>query len=169
MKRIAWLIFIFPVYALAQHKIDEYKASNGVIYHPGDTVKLGMGSAPDGSFRYLTFGGWYELASPPGNNSNNNVGRGYANTNVIIKKIVTMKWKGTQITKFVVGGGNITNYNLQIEEAIQTCEIKDCIKNQAVQPAAPSLADELAKLNKLYKDSVITKEEYDSAKKKLLK
>ena len=31
-----------------------------------------------------------------------------------------------------------------------------------------SLADELAKLKKLYSDSVLTKEEYEAAKKKLL-
>ena len=78
---------------------------------------------------------------------------------------MTFKQKGAQRYVFIVGGGNITNYELYIEEAIQVCEIKDCGKKEAPVVGA---ADELKKWKALLDSGAITKEEYDAQKKKLL-
>jgi hypothetical protein len=37
-----------------------------------------------------------------------------------------------------------------------------------IRPKVESLAEEIEKLNKLYQDSIITKDEFEAAKKKLL-
>lgn len=117
-RTILFILFVWylcsctPAYS--QKTIDTYTASNGITYHAGDTVKLGRGSAPNGSFIYVQMG----MVSPEG------IGRNYSGVNVIIKRIKQYKFKGSDKVYFVVGGGNIVNYNLYIEDAIDTCEIE---------------------------------------------
>src|ERR1700761_9082898 len=53
MKNLLFIsILVIPLFASAQ-KLKEYHASNGRTYHPGDTVRLGLGSMPDGNFKYI--------------------------------------------------------------------------------------------------------------------
>jgi hypothetical protein len=59
--------------------------------------------------------------------SSTGIGSAYSGLNVIIKKIKQVTFKGAVKTGFIVGGGNI-NYLLLIEDAIATCEIKDCVE-----------------------------------------
>jgi hypothetical protein len=164
MKTLLLSVLLCPLVCLAQK---EYTASNGVTYHVGDTVKLGRGSAPNGDFLYLQIGGWSAATSYRTNGGNDqfNIGRGYANTAVVIKKIRSAKIRGVEKHSFVVGGGNITNYYLSIDDAIEVCEVVPC-KN-AKTPVV-NVADEIAKLKKLLDDGAITQAEYDSQKKKLL-
>lgn len=150
-------------------KLKEYTAKNGITYHVNDTVRLGRGSATNGEFLYLQLSGWagalgYDQNKGP---DQNNIGRRYANTAVIIKSIKTYKVKGIAKVFFMVGGGNISNYSLTIDDAIDVCEVKPC-PNLKEEKSTISVADELTKLKKLYDDGVLTKEEYESQKKKLL-
>lgn len=151
---------------------NRYTASNGITYTIGDTVKLGMGSSPNGNFRYLNIGGWGAVLLY---NSNDGVeqfdiGRGYSGLNVNIKAIRYYKFKGATKVYFSVGGGNITNYILDIESAIATCEVVPCKGNNSgttiIQPL--STADEIKKLHELKKDGIITEEEFEQQKQKLL-
>jgi hypothetical protein len=73
------------------------------------------------------------------------IGSAYSGLNVIIKKNKTSYFKGAVKTGFIVGGGNITNYLLLIEDAIATCEIKDCVEKATVI----SQSDKFDKLKKL--------------------
>lgn len=149
--------------ATAQTKLPEYKASNGITYHAGDTVKLGRGSATNGNFLYVQVAG---LAAS-GNADENNLPRRFASSNAVIKKIITWKQKGAQKIALVVGVGLLTNYYLYIEDAIATCEVEDC-KDPSQPVASTDKYDQLAKLKKLLDDGVITQDEYDKEKKKLL-
>jgi len=163
------LIALLAITAKAQ-KIKEYQASNGVTYHLKDTVHLGRGSAPNGTFLYLQLGGWAAIAGYDSNAgpNQNNIGRGYANTAVIVKKINETKIKGVKKTYFTVGGGNITNYLLYIEDAIQTCEVIPCTGGNGNQPVVADKFDQLKKLKGLLDSGAITQAEYDEQKKKLL-
>jgi|ERR1700744_81016 len=168
-KLITILAILISANCFAQK---EYTAINNVTYKLGDTVHLGRGSSPSGTFLYLQMGGWGAIMSYSSNGGPNqfNIGRGYANTAVVIKKIKSGKIKGIVKYWFVVGGGNITNYNLMIDDAIQACEVVPCQNpNQPVViEHADDKFDKLKKLKALLDSGAINQEEYDIQKKKLL-
>jgi hypothetical protein len=116
MKKIILLILLISSFANAQQRIKEYKASNQVVYKEGDTITLGRGSGFNGNFVFVQISGWAVGVTPQG------IGSAYSGLNVIIKKIKQVTFKGAVKTGFIVGGGNITNYLLLIEDAIATCE-----------------------------------------------
>lgn len=170
---ITTLLLSLIIFTAKSQKITEYKAINGVDYHIGDTVKLGRGSSPSGTFMYLQMGGWGAALSYDSNGGPNqmNIGRAYANTGVVIKKIKTYKIKGIQKYIFTVGGGNITNYLLTIDDAIQACEVVPCQSQQptvVMQQQSDDNLDKLKKLKALLDSGAITQAEYDAQKKKLL-
>jgi len=171
MKTIILILLMSVSVGAFAENTDSYKASNGKTYQIGDTIKLGRGSAPNGNFLYLQMGGWGMMASARTDGKNDfTMPSSYSGLNVILKKIKQQKFKGAIKTIFVVGGGNITNYNLIIEDAIASCEIVDCKeKVQKVEMVNQnSKLDEIKKLKGLLDSGAITKEEFEAEKKKLL-
>ena len=50
MKKILFtILFLAPLIGFAQ-KLKEYHASDDKTYHPGDTIRVGLGSMPNGDF-----------------------------------------------------------------------------------------------------------------------
>lgn len=160
MKKIILLLMAFSGLQ-AQQKLAEYTASNGITYKEGDTITMGRGSGSQGSFVYYQMGGW---AAGMGDNSLPAI---HSSTNVTVRKIRKAKMKGIEKVWFAVRGGNITDYNLFIEDAIATCEIKDCISEELHNPKADKF-DQLKKLKELFDNGTLSEEEYQSEKKKLL-
>lgn len=180
MKKSSFLVCITILFfcntKLFSQKLKEFKASNNITYHIGDTITLGKGSANNGDFNFLQMGGMFNSLAAIGGDADDigsSIGRNYSGLNLILKKIKSYKFKGATKIIFVVGGGNITNYNLMIEEAIESCEIKDCIekvqKVEVINTASNDKYDKLKKLKQLYDEGVLNENEYNTEKAKILK
>jgi hypothetical protein len=158
----------------SKYRSDSYRASNGILYKVGDTITLGRGSAPNGYFNYLEMRGFSKsLSALSGyyDNITRSIGRNYSGLNIVIKKIIYSKFKGSTKVVFVVGGGNITNYNLMIEDAIATCEIIDCKElnnTQVIYQKQEDKYDKLKKVKELLDNGTLTQEEFEIEKKKIL-
>lgn len=148
-----------------------YTASNGITYGIGDTIKLGRGSAPNGDFRYLNNGGFGAILiyNPSRGSEQFDVGRYYSGQNVIISKIKKYHYKGAQKVVFAVRAAYTPiRFDLYIEDAITTCEVLPCGSISSNQTTQLSLADEIKKLKELKDNGVLTEEEFQQAKQKLL-
>lgn len=165
MKQFGLFILLLLPLGLMGQNLTTYKASNGVTYNVGDTIKLGRGSAPNGEFVYLTMGGFGSTLTVLDGSKPIKIGGGISGA--VIKKMKSAKMKGQQKVLFVVGAGNISNYYLDIENAIATCEVADC-KDKTSSNQTTDKYEKLKKLKELLDQGVLTQEEYDKEKKKIL-
>ncbi|MFD2146467.1 SHOCT domain-containing protein [Mucilaginibacter antarcticus] len=171
MKKILLIIVLLtPLLTKAQGffgtAVTEYKASNGVTYKLGDTVKLGRGTKPDGTFLYVE-----DRGIIPNPRSVRNLPKEFANVGATLKGIRKIKVNGVEKYVFSINPGGPMRYSVFIDDAIEACEVKPCKAADAVQTvpsAAGSVADEIKKLKALLDSGAITQAEYDAQKKKLL-
>ena len=102
------------------------------------------------------------------------LGKGYGGLLLQVKSIKKEGSKKRGYRYYIkVGGGNIVNYEVDLEDAIAVGEIVGAniasTPTIAAAPAATSSpADELKKLKELLDAGAITQQEYDSTKKKIL-
>ena len=172
MKKIIFLIIAILTLNLTygqkkREKLSEFTASNGITYKIGDEIKLGQGSDTNGKFVYVNIGGWAVSTNPEANR----LGAANAGLIVTVKKINKYNYKRYKGVYMTVGGGNITNYTLDIENAIKTCEVENCTKEvQKVEIVGNTTDkyDQLKKIKKLLDEGILTQEEYDAEKKKIL-
>ncbi|MCC7400182.1 MAG: SHOCT domain-containing protein [Chitinophagaceae bacterium] len=153
---------------------DTLFTTSGYKIIEGQDLKLGTGSLPDGDFKYITISSTSWLTA--GSTKQEAVGRKW---NGHLFKVKKFRKEGTKKRGFtyylVLGGGNIVNYECDIESAIASGEVvipeeyRPKPKETVIEVKQQvSVADELIKLKKLYDDGVLTKEEYEAQKKKLL-
>lgn len=144
-------------------KLETYKASNGVTYKVGDNITLAKGSDTNGDFAYFRIGGYM------GGSKVEPMGAHNTGLIVTIKKIKKYNKKRIKSVLFTVGAGAPVNYILDIENAISSCEITPCESNtDKVVVKQDDKYDQLAKIKKLYDEGVLSEEEYESEKKKIL-
>jgi len=160
MKKVVLIVLMSMTtltYAQKILKMNQYTASNGVTYKIGDTVYLGRGYA-QGRFVYVTMGGIMQSTNPYANQ----LPPTYAGGAAIIKKIKLYKYKAFRGVRFTVGLGTATNYIIDIENAIATCEVKPCLNDKYDK------YDKLLKLKELLEKGIIDNDEYEQERKKLL-
>lgn len=175
MKTIILLIIlIIPLTSIAQFKKlkEPYAASNGVTYSYGDTIKIGRGSAPNGNFMHFQMTGLMaQMGSTSAGTEANMLNRSYAGTNAKIINLYTHNLNGVKkiVAKVNVGGVTMGGYLLYLEDAIASCEVLPCANEQeGTTVKKEDKYDKLKKLKGLLDESVLTQEEYDTEKKKLL-
>ena len=147
-----------------------------------ENVKIGSGSMPDGDFKYIRINSssLFAYNSTSGNNTGtnqaNSFGRGNSGHSYKVSKVEERGNKKHGYVYYIKISTGLIKYEVDVENAIASGELSVPAEFKQ-KPASStvveikqqfSVADELAKLKKLYSDSVLTKEEYESQKKKIL-
>lgn len=170
------IALLIPAFSFAQ--ITGRKSKDAIIIYdsisvaPGDTLYLGNGSDRRGDFMYI-----YQPTNFILGVQETSLPRGYANKHFVIKHFKKQKDKRTgEKTVAVVSFGGF-NYVADIESAIKAQEVTSINGRSFIKKEEPksivvkneiSVADELAKLKRLMDDGIISKDEFDAQKKKLL-
>lgn len=166
MKRLLLLIALFSTtQSFAQKKNDSLVTSIGWVIKQGDYLELANGTMDNGRFKFVqtseALGGGSALSHLPNR---------YGTQRYRVTKIKS--YRNNQIPVIVLNKtmGIENRFDVEIEGAIKSGEVivpEQFRKKEPVsQPA--SVADELTKLKKLYDDGILTKEEFEAQKKKLL-
>lgn len=181
MKRLLVApILLFSLHVFCQENTMYPKEIGSTLYtSPIDSFRKGMdvivgtGTLPDGSFKYISTSSksWTAIMATSNNGTNRAItplGKGYAGLKLRVKSVEVRGSKNRGYKYYLmVGGGNIVNYEVDLLSAISAGEL---VVND--RPATPgnnkSVADEIAKLKELLDKGVITQEEFDQQKKKLL-
>lgn len=159
--------------------------SDAVRFIVGHDVRVGSGSTDDGSFKYIRISSasWTHFSSSDGANSRAaneaiSLPVTFSGLKMHIKKLrVVGNKKRGYVIYLVLGGGTLTNYECDIVQAVKYGEIdcKNCesmrkskINTTTIINNGQSTADELAKLKKLKDDGVLTEDEFQIQKAKLL-
>ena len=150
----------------------QVSTSNWVL-RAGDTLQLGRGSMPDKRFAFV-----YESLTSftsSANGQKNYLTSAMAGQRVFLKELFEYGTKRTGYTMIAkVGTGNIVNYWVEIENALESGELSmpTQFKGNSQAPGSSSgtgsVADELKKLKELLDAGALTQAEFDAQKKKLL-
>lgn len=186
MKYFTLLLHVLISISLCAQDDIETKFENDTLYtksgfkiYDNQMLKIGNGSMPDGDFKYIRIAATsmfqYTGTDRSRVNSANSLpasNRGFSYKVVRIQKYGTKKNGYTYYPIINVGA---IRFQIDIDNAIAFGELdvpdefKPKEKTATIEIKQPiSVADELAKLKKLYDDGVLTKEEYEQQKKKLL-
>lgn len=145
-------------------------------------LKIGTGSMPDGDFKYIRISStsFFQYQGNDAYRSQKNAANSLAASTAGHQyKVVRIDKRGNKKHGFkylpIINVGAV-RYEVDIDNAIASGEIDVPEQFKAKQKPAVvvevksglSVADEIAKLKKLYDDSLITKEEYEAGKKKIL-
>ena len=178
-----------PEYAVMKgNELTRYVESNGYVTTVGYTVKagdelvLGKGTLPNKFFAFIYQSpmGYFSETSYDASNRKS-LTSGFAGKKVKVKRLQSYGTKRTGYNVVaIVGAGDIVNYWIELDQAIEAGEIiipepyaskLEINKKDApvvIQQNSVSVADEIKKLKELHDSGVLSKEEYESQKKKLL-
>lgn len=154
------------------HSIPEYKTAAGTVLHVGDTLRVGRGSGPTGGFQYIyvptnMFTGSHEVHF-----TSRLSGLALRVKDLRVQHDRTYGDKTVGVVKTNNLNGCVDLEAAEAAGEIITANTRAAAVSAAGPPAAtaaPSTADELLKLKKLYDQKVLTKTEYDAQKAKLLR
>ncbi|WPV66325.1 SHOCT domain-containing protein [Chitinophaga sp. LS1] len=171
MKLFLLLFICYPFFVSAQNDtIYPYgNRTTGILhmsqydwFKEGGKLKLGTGSAPSGDFQFI----YHTLGKLPLHGQDSNK----------IVKISTIKAQGTPKKGLrwfmVINGEGLEDYIVEVANALGSGEIASndpsIIKKLQTANKPFSIADEIKKFKDLLDQGVITQEEFDQQKKKLL-
>ena len=146
--------------AINNYKPKEYTAINGVVYKVGGMIGIGKGSSSNGDFLYLNSVGWSAALAAGTSADRFHAKSRMSDYKLEIKGINEIIYKTSKKVIFILGGGNVDDYELDIDEAIGSCEVKSC---------DPIILDSLIRLRKLKADGKISEADFQDERKKILK
>jgi hypothetical protein len=172
MKCILFLLLWMPAISIAQtpphsrYVNDTLYTTSGFKIYKGQTLYFGKGTGRDGKFKYINI----KSETPP---------TSLANNSIVVKKLknygVSILGNGyIEIIGHIVykdGSKGSVDIHMAFDRAIEDAlDIPSelIVPDEYRNKKRPSVADEIEKLDKLYKKGTITKEEFEAEKKKLL-
>lgn len=166
---------------LPKYENDTLYTKSGYKIYVGQELNIGTGSTPDGDFKFIRRNstGFGTIMATTNNNAYNksefSLPRNMSGHKGNVVKIVKRGSKSMGFTFEPLVTFGIGKYEIDVENAISYGELsvpdefKPKTKAIVVEVKQPvSVADELIKLIKLKDDGILTQEEYDTQKKKLL-
>lgn len=154
---------IKTTFGIYDRRTGSYTINSGYVFKEGEDVIIGNGSDIGGSYKYINMGnpisGELHLKGA------------WAGSKFKIREIfLNGDKKRGYVAACKIDGGIAIRYFCAIDPAIQSGEIiiPDKFLKKGTDPAPSSVADELLKLKKLMDDGLLTREEFDAQKKKLL-
>lgn len=172
MKKILFILLLCPFISPAQKSLGRYEndtlyTSNGFKIYKGQTLQFGKATGSAGRFRYVNI----KNDVPPAALANNTIvvkrmknfgisalGNGY------IEIIGTMK--------FSDGSKGYVDIHMAFDKVMESLpgfQGELIVPEEFRNKQKLSVADEISKLNKLYMDGIITKEQFEEQKAILLK
>lgn len=177
MKKLLTYLLVLPLYAGAQTELptivdDTLITTSGFRAVAGTDIKLGVGTLPNGDFKYITESSLSIMSLNEPSRRPPALGRKLSGHLFRIKKFRKEGSKKRGFTYYLIlGGGNLVNYECDVENAIASGELvvpEEFRPKLSQGDPTTSPADELKKLKGLLDAGAITQNEYDSAKKKIL-
>jgi len=171
MKKLLFLFLLSPLLSIAQQTVPRYEndtlyTSSGFKIYKGQTLQFGKGTGTNGRFRYVNIKSETPYAT-------------LANNSIVIKKLknfgISVLGNGYieiigRIT-YKDGSKGSIDIHMAFDRAIENSPdlpseliVPDEYRNRQQL----NVADEIRKLDNLYKAGIITKEEFEARKKKLL-
>lgn len=167
---ILFVLSLLSVCASAQ-KLESYTTSNNLLIKPGDTLVLGVGSAPDGYFNYIYSGLAATIFAAMAEEYDQDLRLPdfFQGAPVVVKRIRSAKnsrkdqGKPTVYLYFDTDGWG--SFMVDVEEAIKVCEIAWC------RPEGFLSQQEFEKLILLYrsvKDGTITVDKFEELRNEMI-
>jgi hypothetical protein len=190
MKKLILLfaVIFFMADAFSQNKNDELPKMKGdtlytscgykIIY--GRDIKIGVGSMPDGDFKFIRrytnqiFANQLAVENQAIINQSNALPRSYSGYKYVVKKIESRGDEKRGYVYYLKISMGLMAYEIDVENAIASGEIsvpdeyKANKEKVVIVKQQFSVGDELTKLKKLLDDGALTKPEFDLLKKKIL-
>jgi hypothetical protein len=168
MKRLLLLFSFFPLLAVAQMPGSRINTpitlADGTSLEAGDLLHLGLGTMPDGTFKYL-----YQPYNVFSGSPLKNLRSHYAGKSVMV---LFFKHDTKGGDKYYAVFNEDSNHNKMVDltPAIESGEVIGVNDIRFARKPSPValVADELLKLKQLLDAGAITQAEYDAQKKKLL-
>ncbi|MEP7165029.1 MAG: SHOCT domain-containing protein [Ferruginibacter sp.] len=171
MKKIFFALLITPLFTAAQKHVPRFEndtlyTTGGYKIYKGQVLQFGKGTGKNGKFRFINIKS--DISS-----------RSLTDNSIVVKQIshfgVSALGNGYILVEgsviFKDGSKGYVVLHMAFDKAIGDSPDQP---GELIAPAQfrikknDSVADEINKLNKLYQDSIISKEEFESQKKKLL-
>jgi hypothetical protein len=171
MKTLLLISLFYPVILNAQKLVPRFEndtlyTTSGYKFYKGETLYFANGTANNGYFRFIKFAN--ASAEPK-----------FANTSLVIKKLKDFTVSGLGnvyikvigIVTYKDGSKGEISLNIFFDRAIESfpgLPSELIVPEEFKNKSSGSASDEISKLYDLYQKGILTKEEYDVLKKKII-
>jgi len=175
MQKLVFILLLCPLISTAQKPVPRFEndtlyTTSGYKIYKGQIIQLASGTAENSKFRFIKYNGSINLEAER-----------FQNTSILVKKLSDYKISGLG-NRYIGISGTVTyrdgskskiEIDLNFDKAINNFAglpaeivVPEEFRNKV--PEGGGIVDEIERLFRLYKEGAITKEEYETLKKKVI-